>query len=145
VILRLDGEPLPPIQEGADPKKILTCPGSHGGLMNAGALDRLERAQVVWKVEGVTDMLALQSAIPAEFRDTHIVITNSGGCQENPKDEWVNRFKSKTLYVVGDADIPGSPARRSGLMPPLGSRRQSRACRSRSRLRRTTVRTCGTF
>jgi hypothetical protein len=107
VILRLDGEPLPPLKEGIDPKKILTCPGSHGGLMNAAGLARLEHAEVVWKVEGVTDMLALQSAIPLELRDTHIVITNSGGCQENPKPEWVKLLNGKTVYVVGDADIPG--------------------------------------
>src|SRR5262249_3911185 len=107
VILSQDGNPLPPLREGEGRKKILTTPGSHGGLMNAFALERISTAEVIWKVEGVTDMLALQSSIPHELRDLHIVLTNSGGCSESPKDAWAELLKGKRICVSHDADRPG--------------------------------------
>jgi hypothetical protein len=81
-------------------------PGPRAGLLNPFALQRLAGAEVVWKVEGVTDMLALQTKIPDELRDKHVVITNSGGCAERPEG-YAARLAGKVVYVVGDCDTPG--------------------------------------
>ncbi len=71
------------------PRKTFSIKGSVGGWMNAWALDRLDQAEVVWKVEGPTDMLALQSEIPEELREKHLVIANSQGTVEHLKPELV--------------------------------------------------------
>jgi hypothetical protein len=88
-------------------RKIHTVGGSRGGLMNAHALAHLAGAAVVWKTEGVSDMLALQSIIPPERRDTHLVITNSGGCAETVRPEWATLLAGKDTRIIHDADQPG--------------------------------------
>jgi putative DNA primase/helicase len=85
--------------------KVFTV-GPRPGFLNRFALDRLAAAEIVWKVEGVTDLLALQTAIPEGLQETHLVITNSGGCSESP-DGYVSRLAGKVVHVVGDCDTPG--------------------------------------
>ena len=90
--------------------KILTVEGSTSGLVNKHAFERLKLGGVVkkvWKVEGVPDMLAMQGLIPPDKRDTEVVVTNSGGCMENPK--WMAQVLSQVdeVVVVGDRDKPG--------------------------------------
>lgn len=78
------------------------------GLMNLDGLNRLESATHVWIVEGITDLLAVQSLIDTSSR--HVVLS-AGGCSQHPKNEWINpHFAGKTVYVcfdVGDADDAG--------------------------------------
>jgi hypothetical protein len=87
--------------------KIKTLPGSKSGWMGRDALESLETAEVVWKVEGPSDMLALWSIIPPELRGKHVVITNANGANEHPSDEMVYPFAGKIVFVLHDADKPG--------------------------------------
>ena len=92
-------------------KKMKTTGGSEAGLIGRHALDRITRDPaaelIVWKVEGPSDMLALWSLIPPAARDRHLVVTNAGGCQENPKGWMASVFAGRRVAVVGDADEPG--------------------------------------
>ena len=88
-------------------EKTHTLKGSRSGLMNRFALERLTDAEVIWKVEGVSDCLTLESIIPEELRGKHIVITNSAGATERPKESFANLFTGKKVYVLHDADKPG--------------------------------------
>lgn len=90
--------------------KILTTEGSTSGLINAHAVSKILMGGVVkkvWKVEGVPDMLAMQALIPPDRIDSEVVVTNAGGCQENPK--WMAEILAKVdeVVVVGDCDKPG--------------------------------------
>lgn len=97
--------------EGKDKRSIkaksLTVGGSGQGLLNQWAVARLEQAEVVWKVEGITDMVALHSWIPDRLKEKHVVITNGGGATESVRECWVRALTGKKVFVVGDADIPG--------------------------------------
>jgi hypothetical protein len=96
-------------------EKTLSVGGSTGGLLNAAALRRLMESTAdadadltIWKAEGLSDMLALHTAIrTAGLQDRHVVLTNSQGCMEAVKPEWVALLRGRRVYVVGDADRPG--------------------------------------
>lgn len=90
------------------PVKSMSIKGSRGGLMNRAALTDIRTAEVVWKVEGVTDCIALDSIIPDEFRGRHIVVTNSQGASEVSRADILKHFAGKTVNVIHDADKPGS-------------------------------------
>lgn len=110
VIWNKTGAALPLFQgKGSPPRdvKMLTVSGSKAGWMNQYALIHLEKAEVVWKVEGPGDMLALQTCIPRELLGTHLVITNSGGCMELPRADFLDCLAGKKVYVVHDCDQPG--------------------------------------
>jgi len=95
--------------EGKPPKvqKSHTLGGTRGGLMNRFALEHLATAEVVWKVEGVSDCLTLESIIPEELRGRHVVVTNSGGSNEKPRAEFAALFAGKDVRVLHDADNAG--------------------------------------
>lgn len=93
-------------------KKVKITGGSESGIIGQQAIERIRQQKpgdrsVVWKVEGPSDLLALWSAIPMEKRDRHLVLANSGGCQENPKAWMAGLFYGHLAAVVGDADAPG--------------------------------------
>lgn len=88
-------------------EKVLLAKGSTPGLLNPHALRSLATAKVVWKVEGVTDLLALLSAIPEPLRGTHLVLTNSNGANEIPLPAWLELLHGKTVNIVHDCDTPG--------------------------------------
>jgi len=94
-------------------KKPFSTYGSEHGLIGQHALDRLTATdadparQLLWKVEGPTDLLALWAIIPPEKRDNHLVITNSNGATENPQPWMQALFAGRNVIVVGDADVPG--------------------------------------
>lgn len=86
------------------------------GLMGVDALNRLADAEVVWIVEGISDLLALTEAWLA-WRDEvgevvankHVVIS-AGGTSYQCKPEWVDLFAGKDCRVcfdVGDKDDAG--------------------------------------
>jgi len=93
--------------------KMKTTGASEGGLIGQHAIDRLTAAdvdparQLLWKVEGPSDLLALLAIIPPEKRDRHLVITNSGGSQQNPIGWMAQLFAGRNVVVVGDSDEPG--------------------------------------
>ncbi|NDF13049.1 MAG: hypothetical protein EB060_09600 [Proteobacteria bacterium] len=110
VVMQAFGKKLVVYQgKGKHPKeeKTHTLKGSRSGLMNRFALERLADAEVIWKVEGVSDCLTLESIIPEDLRGKHIVITNSAGATERPKESFAKLFAGKTVYVLHDADKPG--------------------------------------
>lgn len=92
----------------ADVKVKITY-GSKPGFVGQWAIERLKMAgmaEVVWKVEGVTDLLALQAKIPEPLRDRHLVVTNSNGAGQHPK--WMaSALAAAKTYVLHDADQPG--------------------------------------
>jgi hypothetical protein len=88
-------------------EKSHTLRASKSGLMNRFALQHIAAAEVIWKVEGVTDCLALESMIPEEFRGRHVVITNSAGASERPRPEFLTVLAGKDVRVIHDADEPG--------------------------------------
>jgi hypothetical protein len=93
-------------RDGAPEKlKVKTVDGSSSGLL--GQLAQLRDAEVVWKVEGVTDLYSLMSVIPADLRGRHVVVTNSGGASQRPDPLWVSWLAGKVVHVVHDCDVPG--------------------------------------
>ena len=72
-----------------------------------GTVDRLSTADIIWKVEGVSDCLALASVVPP----THAVITNPHGSEGDVggehSDAMVAQLANKTVHVIHDADHSG--------------------------------------
>ena len=87
--------------------KIITAAGSEAGWMNRWALQHLDQAEVVWKVEGAFDCLALQSLIPPELIESHVVISDSGGSLHRLTDEMLAPLVGKNVIVVHDNDEDG--------------------------------------
>lgn len=90
--------------EPAKEEKTLTL-GEYG-LMNVGGLSRLDEVSTVWLVEGISDMLAVQSIIAGSDH----AVYSCGGCNNHIKPEWVDKFAGKTCYVcfdVGDSNDAG--------------------------------------
>lgn len=88
--------------KGQPPEWIKTkcCDGTESGLVYPSGW---EKADVIWKVEGVTDMLAMNSALPPG----QVAITNSNGAKETPR-QWIrDLLAGKKIVVIGDADQPG--------------------------------------
>lgn len=77
------------------------------GMAGQFAWKYLQEADLIWKVEGMTDLLALFNAIPTGLRTKHLVLTNSCGAGERPQPETLEPFRDKTVYVVPDADKAG--------------------------------------
>ena len=76
--------------------------GLHGlGLIKAGT------AKTVYMVEGIPDMVALQSKIPAEKWNSVAVITHSGGAGAHLKTHMVKFFAGLDVIIIPDADKPG--------------------------------------
>jgi len=77
------------------------------GWIGTHGIAHLEEAEIVWKVEGVTDLIALQSIIPEQYADRHIVLTNVAGTNEDPEDDLVELLSGKRVFVLHDMDRPG--------------------------------------
>jgi len=78
------------------------------GLVGLHGLKNLDRAELIWKVEGISDLLSMQAAIPPELRDTHVVITNAGGTHETYLvQECAPLFMGKRVAILHDNDVPG--------------------------------------
>lgn len=70
-----------------------------------GSIEEIESATHIWKVEGVTDLLAWWSM--ANIPEGHVAITNAFGAGEQPKEWMLELLTGKTVHVLHDADIPG--------------------------------------
>ena len=109
-IYNKSGRTLPVSQgKGNPPKqvKVKTVEGSEAGWMNRYALGNMEHVEIAWKVEGPADMLALQSVIPKELLDKHLVVTNSSGSVSLLSDDHLDILAGKIVYVLHDADRDG--------------------------------------
>ncbi len=103
---------------GKEPTRSKTCSvgGSVGGLLGTYALRALladadgtgPAVEVIWKVEGLTDLLTLHFALKeAGLLGRHVVLSNSQGSLESVKPEWVELLKGRAVNVVHDRDRPG--------------------------------------
>lgn len=133
VVWNISGKSLPVYSKGsASPTKnvkMKTVAGSQSGLMNRFALARLAQARLaattakesltVWKVEGPSDAMALQARIPAELRDIHLVVTNSGGANEHPTAAIAELFDGQRVFVLHDADRAGEEGAARHWLPGL--------------------------
>ena len=131
-VYAVSGQMLPlPQGKGVEPKmlKVLTMKGSVSGFVGRFGLSILKDAELVWKVEGITDALALQSMIlrynePCQlcsgggcsqchngkvypYVHKHAVVTTSGGAAEFPSEKYTTPLKGKRVFVVHDQDESG--------------------------------------
>jgi P4 family phage/plasmid primase-like protien len=70
-----------------------------------GPVEKIASATHIWKVEGVTDLLAWWSM--ANIPEGHVAITNAFGAGEQPKPWMIEMLAGKTVYTLHDADEPG--------------------------------------
>jgi hypothetical protein len=108
-LLNATGGMLPvfgPDGKQTDQKKIKIAYGSKPGFIGRHGVERLRTASRIWKVEGVTDLLALLAVIPASQRDSDVVVTNSNGAMQC--EPWMaGLLATAPSCVVGDCDAPG--------------------------------------
>lgn len=89
--------------------KVKITYGSKPGLVGVHAIERIGVVglpELAWKVEGITDLLAMLSIMPVDVRERHLVLTNANGSNETP------RWPATTLaplnsLVIHDSDVPG--------------------------------------
>ena len=88
--------------------KMKTTAGSEGGWIGPqSALESPESWQRAIKCEGVSDALAIYSAMSLSDLASTTVLTNSGGCNEHPPVGGLKIFTGKRAFVIHDADMPG--------------------------------------
>lgn len=100
ILRRANGKDFPAFQK-LSARKTHMLKRSKDGLVIPGGWERVQSANVVWKVEGVPDALALFPHLPTG----HAVLTNICGAKAVPP--YLDPLSGKTVYVVGDADQPG--------------------------------------
>lgn len=90
-------------------KEIKYCPmpGMPPGWVGRWGLAHLADAEIVWKVEGISDLLTLQSVIPRDKIRSHVVITNSHGAGNVLPQSHLAALEGKQVLVCHDADTPG--------------------------------------
>lgn len=104
VLYNINGKTLP-VWSGSSKtptwKKVKITNGSKAGIVCER--DRVESATVLWKVEGVTDALALSQIVPPD----QVVVANTNGAKERPQ-QWIAELAAgKKAYVIHDCDRPG--------------------------------------
>jgi hypothetical protein len=91
--------------------KMKAMYGSESGVMGLHGVLRLgdgnRDEECVWLVAGPTDMLALWAIVPPEQRDTHLVVANSGGENENVQSGIASLFAGRHVRLVRDNDPTG--------------------------------------
>lgn len=106
LLYRADGQQFPELGR-LHKRKTHLVGGSEASWVHIGGLERTKKADVIWRVEGMPDGLALLPLLPAN----HAVVTPSCGCGWNnktpEKNPSLSLFVDKVLIGVGDADEPG--------------------------------------
>lgn len=100
ILRRTDGEDFPAFRTLKE-RKTHVLNGSHDGWIIPGGFGRVKQADVLWRVEGVPDALALFPTLPPN----HVVVTNICGAKSSLKNLGI--LAGKIVFVVGDADVPG--------------------------------------
>lgn len=103
------------VKEPGEPVDKKVVGGKAEGIVGLHGMSRLLTpglVEVVWKVEGLTDLLALQGMIPEEIRDRHVVVTSGFGCGEDPR--WMAAILAKAgrVLIIGDQDEAGEAGAR---------------------------------
>lgn len=95
--------------KGREPGETKTMTLGSPGLMNCAALRTITEptTKIVWVVEGLTDLLAVQAALLAlGERAVGNVVVSAGGCSYHPRPEWLWAFAGKKVCVCFDVDPP---------------------------------------
>lgn len=94
--------------EGNPPEPMLKFNKGQSGLVGHRTLSNWDDMELIWKVEGLSDLIAMEEFIPEEFRDRHGVVTNSSGAGEiQTPFEVAPIFAGKKLGIIHDCDKPG--------------------------------------
>lgn len=92
----------------APPEHLKSKSLGTGGMLNLHAFSVWDEAEYVFKVEGVSDLLALQELIPESDRDRYVVTTNSDGCDAARTPQlFSHHLAGKKVIIIHDADEPG--------------------------------------
>ena len=106
LLYRVNGDLFPAIGRLRERKTHLVG-GSVNGWIHLGGMDRTKNAEVIWKVEGMPDGLALLPLLPP----SHAVVTAACGAgwnkQSPERNPTLSIFVDKVVIGVGDADEPG--------------------------------------
>lgn len=98
--------------EGHPPEPVKRLTLGSTGMVGLHGLKHIEQAERVYKVAGISDMLTLQSIIPPELRDKHVVVSNSCGETEKYLPRAVaSIFAGREVVLVQDADEAGETGR----------------------------------
>lgn len=89
--------------KGVEPELHKTLTKGKPGLMNRWALRHLKDADVVWLVEGITDMLTMQALIPEDQKTRQVALT-TGACTYHIQPDWKHHFDGKQVVVCFDND-----------------------------------------
>jgi len=112
--LRLPGRKGQPDQDLA---KMLSIGPTAGAMMGLHGLmiladeERRAKVSLAWKTGGPTDLLALWAAIPAERRETDIVVTNASGENGEVMVHQARLLAGLPVAVVHDCDDAGEAGR----------------------------------
>lgn len=109
--------------------KMRTVGSSRGTLMNRHAVERLasgSRPKFVIKTGGPTDMLAVLSALPPEWRELIYVTTNASGETGEVVAGQVELLGDLPMLCVGDRDYAGTVGVMRWLSAVAGERRTLR-------------------
>lgn len=74
---------------------------SKDGWVIGGGVERIAKADIVWKCEGLPDAMALFSVVP----ENHAVITNICGAKSVPS--YLGHFANKPVFIISQCDKPG--------------------------------------
>lgn len=92
-------------------KKMKTTGGSDSGWVCPAGVFPLPGDNATWfraiKCEGVSDALAIYSAMTPEQRQSIAILTNASGANEHPPLPAMEAFRGKRVDVIHDADRPG--------------------------------------
>lgn len=105
ILRRVTGDDFPQMGK-LKQRKTHMLKGSRDGWVIPGGLQRIAAAEVVLKVEGVPDALAIYPQLPPSWG----VITNICGAMAVPP--FTEVFRDKFVVIIGDADKPGEDGAR---------------------------------
>lgn len=107
--------------------KMRSVGSTRGTLMNAHAINCLRnrdsRPEIVIKTGGPTDMLAVQSCLPPEWRDRILVTANASGETGEVTTHQTRWLSGVPVIVIGDRDHAGTVGAFKWLQGVQGDRR----------------------
>ena len=104
-------------QPEPEPAKMLSIGPTAGAMMGLHGLmiladeERRAKVSLAWKTGGPTDLLALWAAIPAERRETDIVVTNASGEGGDVLPHQARLLAGLPVAVIHDCDDAGEAGR----------------------------------